>query len=216
MATSKESFVPERLGHVDPEMYERSLRLVIYGVLALFTVASVLGLVLIKLSQDSNATQRPRLGRRRQLTEENDVTPVPALVRRYSHHGCEGSLYFRCVNDSTSEQYGIGEWFFIRSSDPPGECRQWNPDGVCLNNSRSHFRTQRACVDACEERRDKRCLGGVTPSMADDCSSEAPPAHFWYFDRLLRLCVPWKNVCLYTAFRSLGHCKMACILHHAH
>ncbi|XP_064485506.1 uncharacterized protein LOC135397953 isoform X2 [Ornithodoros turicata] len=198
----KERFpvIEEHLGHSEPEMYERPLRLIIYGILAVFTIASVLGLIFIKMSSD--ATSRPPT-----------VAEVPKEARHLEGtlpQGCQGSMYFRCVNDSSSEQYGMGDWLF-----ESGTCKQWNPHRLCLSKSSSHFRTQKSCVDACEEeQREPRCLGDVTSSMLGECSPSS--TEWWYYDRLLRLCVRWENVCLYNAFRSLGHCKIACILKHRH
>ncbi|KAH7940545.1 hypothetical protein HPB49_001742 [Dermacentor silvarum] len=129
-------------------------------------------------------------------------------------------MYFRCLNGS---DYDRGEWIFVqrgRDSPQPGQgsCRRWQPDRVCARDSPAHFRKRRDCVQTCEVRRDKRCLALVTEQFLRPCSesSHDSPRRFWYYDRVQRVCARWAPAitCAYNAFRSIGQCKILCMLPH--
>ncbi|KAH6926346.1 hypothetical protein HPB50_017526 [Hyalomma asiaticum] len=106
-------------------------------------------------------------------------------------------MYFRCLNSS---DYDRGEVIFVKrdASSPqpgPGSCRTWHPDKVCARDSPAHFRKRRDCVNACEVRRQKRCLGLITERFLRPCSRSAEdnPRRFWYYDRVERVCVRIKE-----------------------
>ncbi|XP_075721759.1 uncharacterized protein LOC119168260 [Rhipicephalus microplus] len=136
------------------------------------------------------------------------------------HPACSQPMYFRCLNGS---DYDRGEVIFVQrdagSRQPgPGSCRPWHPDKVCARDSQAHFRKRRDCVQTCELRRDKRCLGLITEKFLRPCSRSAQdnPRRFWYYDRVRRVCVKWAPAitCAYNAFRSVGQCKMLCMVPH--
>nr|XP_037275561.1 uncharacterized protein LOC119168260 [Rhipicephalus microplus] len=143
-----------------------------------------------------------------------------ALTHTHQHKSCSQPMYFRCLNSS---DYDRGEVIFVQrdagSRQPgPGSCRPWHPDKVCARDSQAHFRKRRDCVQTCELRRDKRCLGLITEKFLRPCSRSAQdnPRRFWHYDRVRRVCVKWAPAitCAYNAFRSVGQCKMLCMVPH--
>ncbi|XP_065303206.2 uncharacterized protein [Dermacentor albipictus] len=211
----------ERLGHRPPEMYESYMHTIICGIMMIFSVVCVIVIAYIAVSHQKHKSP---LLKNREVTG-NVTNPPSEMAARQAlqsrrHPACSQPMYFRCLNGS---DYDRGEWIFVqreRDSPQPGQgsCRRWQPEKVCTRDSPAHFRKRRDCVQTCELRRDKRCLTLVTERFLRPCSSSSKdnPRRFWYYDRVQRACARWAPaiLCAYNAFRSVGHCKILCLVPH--
>ncbi|XP_077536172.1 uncharacterized protein LOC144148523 [Haemaphysalis longicornis] len=200
-------------------MYESYFRVIIYSIMGIFSVGVIIVVVFVAFNhRHSDAEQKAHeiASTRRVIAHKESGTGRRATGQR--NPACNHPMYFRCLNNS---DYNRGQYIFVArdedSSEPgPGSCKKWQPDKVCAKDSAAHFRKEQECVKTCEKRRDKRCLALITEDFVQSCSDspEDGPRKFWYYDRVKRKCLRWAPaiMCAYNAFRSMGHCKLVCLV----